>query len=89
VIALRRGRPGGQNHGLDQRLDPRREHRHRQAAGEDGVPGLQRRPSAQLLHVQGRDELKADVAAEQGHGAEVGAHQRAGAQDARIKAPRR
>ena len=47
------------------------------AAGEDREPGLERRPAAQLLHVERRDELEAEPAAEQRHRADVGPHERA------------
>ena len=45
-------------------------------AGEDREPGLERRPAAQLLHVERRDELEPDPAAEQRHRGEVRAHER-------------
>ena len=66
----------------DQRRDARCEDRHDQAGREDREAGLERRPAAQLLQVQGQHELEADPGAEQRQAADVGPHERARAEDA-------
>ncbi len=66
---------------VDDRADPRREQRDQQARRQEGQRGLDRRPAVERLQVQRHDELEADVGPEHGHHAEVGAHQRARAQD--------
>ena len=66
----------------DERRDARRDDRDEHARREDREAGLERRPTAQLLHVERCDELESDPAAEQRHRAQVGAHERPRAQDA-------
>jgi hypothetical protein len=62
--------------------DPGCEDRNEKAAGEDGETGLERRPAAQLLHVEGGDELNPNQPPDQHHCAEVRLHERAGTEDA-------
>ena len=55
----------------DERRDARRDDGNQHARGEDREPGVERRPAAQLLHVERRDELEADPAAEERHRARL------------------
>src|SRR5262249_60157773 len=65
-----------------ERSDPRCEQGNERAPREDRQAGLERRPAAQLLHVERRDELEAEPAADEPTRAEGGLDERGRAEDA-------